>query len=113
METELSESDVDEIVESFWQISQITEDIQRDISIALTTHKDCCKKLSQRLRLSEEEMQKLMDKAAHAVIDVMPLATMNRCNMFTMIMAMHSNLTGDSIMHEVFRRINERALEAS
>jgi hypothetical protein len=38
---------------------------------------------------------------------------MNRCNMFTMIMAMHSNLTGDSIMHEVFRRINERALEAS
>jgi hypothetical protein len=113
METELSESDLDEIVESFWQISQITEDIQRDISIALTTHKDCCKKLSLRLKLSEEEMQKLMDKAAHAVLDVMPLATMNRCNMFTMIMAMHSNITGDPMLHEVFRRINQRALEAN
>lgn len=111
MEAELSENEINEIVEVFWQISQVTGDIQRDISIALTTHRECCKKLSDRLKLSEEEMQKLMDKAAHAVIDVMPLATMNRCNMFTMIMAMHANVTGDGMMHEVFRRINERALQ--
>lgn len=113
METKLSESELEEIVETFWQISQITDDIQRDISIALATHKDCRSKLSQRLKLSEEEMQKLMDKAAHAVLDVMPLATMNRCNMFTMIMAMHANVTGDGLMHEVFGRVNERALQAN
>jgi len=113
METELSEHEINELVEIFWQISRVTDDVQRDISIALTTHDACCKKLSQRLKLSEEEMQKLMDKAAHAVLDVMPLATMNRCNMFTMIMAMHSNVTGDGLMHEVFRRINERALLAN
>ena len=113
METNLSESEIEDIVETFWQISRITDDIQRDISIAMTSHKDCCKKLSQRLKLCEEEMQKLMDKAAHAVLDVMPLATMNRCNMFTMIMAMHSNITCDGLMHEVFRRVNERALQAS
>ena len=113
METELSEQELEEIVNTFWHISQITDDVQRDISIAMTTHEGCCKKLSQRLKLSEEEMQKLMDKAAHAVLDVMPLATMNRCNMFTMIMAMHSNVTGDGLMHEVFRRINERALNAN
>ena len=113
METELSEDEVERIVETFWHISQITDDIQRDISIALTTNQGVCKKLSQRLKLSEEEMQKLMDKAAHVVLDVMPLATMNRCNMFTMIMAMHTNITADPLMHEVFRRINERALEAN
>ena len=111
METELSEDEINKLVEIFWQISQVTDDIQRDISIALTTHPEHRKKLSQRLKMSEEEMQKLMDRAAHGVLDVMPLASMNRSNMFTMIMALHANVTGDKLLHEVFRRVNERALQ--
>jgi len=113
METELSENELENIVETFWHISQITDDLQRDMSIALATDDGHRKKLSRQLKLSEEEMQKILDRAKLAVIDAMPLATMNRCNMLTMIMAMHTNLTGDSLMHEVFRRINERALEAN
>lgn len=113
METELSEQELENIVETFWQISQITDDLQRDISIALTTDDNHRKKLSQRLKLSEEEMQKIFDRAVHGVVDAMPLATMNRCNMLTMIMAMHSNVTGNPLLHEVFRRVNKRALESN
>lgn len=113
METELSENELENIVETFWQITQITNDLQRDISIALATDDGHRNKLSKRLRLSEEEMQRIFDRAAHGVVDAMPLATMNRCNMLTMIMALHANITGDGLMHEVFRRINERVLESN
>jgi hypothetical protein len=113
METELTDHEIDELAEIFWQISKVTEDIQRDISIALAICPEQRKKLSKRLKLSEEEMQKLMDRAAMSVVDVMPLASMNRCNMLTMIMAMHANITKDGMMHEVFKRVNKRALEAN
>ena len=113
MDTELSDAELETIVENFWNISRITEDLQRDISVALTMDPEHRKKLSKRLKLSEEEMQKIFDRAVHTMVDAMPLATMNRCNLFTMLMAMHSNVTGDRLLHEVFRRLNQRALEAN
>jgi hypothetical protein len=112
MDNELNDEELDNLVETFWHISQITDDIQRDISIAKTLDKDHREKLSKWLKLSEEEMQKKLDNAVHEILDVMPLATMNRCNMITMIIARHANVTGDPLIHKIFERINERALNS-
>ena len=113
METKYTQEEYEKLREMVWFVSMFTDDIQRDISIALALDPKHREKLAKRLKLTEEEMQKIIDNAVYVFLDAMMLATMNRCNMFTMAMAKHSNVTGDPVLHEIFGELNERALAMS
>jgi hypothetical protein len=61
--------------------------------------------------MSEEEMMKVLVNAREVFLDAVMLASMNRVNLFTFMMATHSNLTGDPLVHKIFEKLNDRALE--
>jgi hypothetical protein len=39
------------------------------------------------------------------------LSTMNHSNMFGKLLALHSNLTGDPLMHDIFDEVNRLTIE--
>ena len=110
---EISKEEFDSLVDKFFEISLITDDIQKDISSAIILNKKAGEKLVQQLKMSEEDMMRIMDGAVLSFLAGMPLATMNRCNLFMQAIAMHANITNNLLMHRIIDEINKRVLEAN
>lgn len=94
------------LVKLFYDFNKVRGNIQHDISRVLLTDKSNQAELSKQLNGSENDMEVRMNKAVHAFLGAMPLAQMNRVNLFGKALALHSNLTGDSTMHDVFDEVN-------
>lgn len=101
----------DQLVQLFQTINEITGDIQKDICLSLLQDPSNREKLTQQLKRSESEMETEVDKAVGHFLSVMPIATMNKYNLFCKVFAMHSNLTGSSTMHDVLEEVNRRVFD--
>lgn len=99
------------LVKLFKQFNEVSGCIQQDISRVLLTDKANQKKLSEQLQGSENDMEIKMDKAVHAFIAVMPLATMNRINLFCKTLCLHGNLTGNPAIHDIFDEVNRQIFD--
>jgi hypothetical protein len=108
MESEISKEEFGSLVKVFMLISNFTAKVQRDISIGLVQDKTTRKRLLDDLKMSEEEMQKIMDHAVLTFVSAMPLATMNHSNLFTQAIALHSNITDNAIMHQVVEEVSRQ-----
>ena len=105
------ERNITELVKYFKKTNEVTGAIQKDISIALLRDPAMQKKVSDQLKMSENDAQLETDKVVKAFIDEMPKATMNGYNLFGKVFAMHSNITGDPTMHEVFDEVNRQVFD--
>jgi len=103
--------DISKLVTLFKKFNEVTGVIQQDMSRVLLTDKANQQELSKQLQGSENDMEIRMDKAVHALVAVMPLATFNRVNIFCKAMCLHSNLTGDETIHNVFDEVNRQVHE--
>lgn len=102
------ERDISKAVRFFKQLVEVSGTIQQDMSRVLLTDKTNQQELSKQLQGSENDMEIRMDKAVHAFIAVMPLACMNRVNLFAKTMCLHGNLTGDPGIHDIFDEVNRQ-----
>jgi hypothetical protein len=105
------ERDLSGLVKFFKAVNEVTGTIQKDISIALLKDPAMQKKVSNQLKMSENDAQLETDKVVKAFIDEMPKATMNGYNLFGKVFAMHANITGDPTMHDVFDEVNRQVFE--
>jgi len=105
------ENDIGKAVRFFKKLVEVSGTIQQDMSRVLLTDKANQKELSKQLQGTENDMEMRMDKAVHAFIAVMPLACMNRVNLFAKTMCLHGNLTGDDTIHNIFDEVNRQIHE--
>ena len=99
------------LIRLFTEFNKITGKIQQEISRVLVEDEKVKADLKKQLKGSENDMEIVMNNAAYFFIKVMPLASMNGCNMFGKVLALHSNLTGDPTMHEVFDAVNQQVYD--
>jgi hypothetical protein len=92
------------------EFNEVTSILQKDISRSLLFDPNHKANLTKQLKMSENDVELLLDKVAHTVLAVMPLASMNRTNMLGRILALHSNLTGDPMIHDMFDEITHEVL---
>jgi len=95
----------------FKEFNAVSSSIQYDMARVLLTDENNRNELSKQLKENENQMEIRMNKAVHAFIGVMPLATMNHCNLFGKVLALHSNLTGDPLMHDTYDEVNRQTIE--
>lgn len=105
------ERDISKLVKFFKTTNEVTGTIQKDISIALLRDPAVQKKLTAQLKMPENDAQLETDKVVKAFIDEMPKATMNGYNLFGKVFAMHSNITGDPTLHDVFDEVNRQVFD--
>jgi hypothetical protein len=101
----------DQLVQLFQTINEITGDIQKDICLSLLEDPSNREKLIKQLKQSESEVETEVNKAIGHFLSVMPIATMNKYNLFCKVFGMHSNLTGSNTMHEVLEEVNKRVFD--
>jgi hypothetical protein len=105
------EKDIEALVKYFKKTNEVTGAIQKDISIALLRDPAMQKKVSDQLKMSENDAQLETDKVVKAFINEMPKATLNGYNLFSKVFAMHANITGDPTMHDVFDEVNRQVFD--
>lgn len=99
-----------DLLRLFREFNAVSSNLQIEMSKALITNPEAHAHLRRQLAGTENQMEEVMDNATKHFVSAMPLATMNRCNMFARVLGMHSDLTGDGTMHEVLDAINEEVL---
>ena len=99
------------LVRLFKTINEVSGVIQKDISLALLRDPAMQKKLSEQMKMSESDIETQVDKTVTDFIKQMLIATMNGYNLFGRVFAMHSNITGDPLMHDVFDEVNRQVFE--
>jgi hypothetical protein len=97
-------------LELFTDFHEVTSTLQIEMSKELVTGKQATKRLEAQLKQSDAAQMLILRQAADAFISFFPLAQMNRVNLTSMVFALHSNLTGDDTLHEIYEEINRRAL---
>lgn len=97
-------------IELFTDIHEVTSTLQIEMSRVLVTGKQAAKRLEAQLKQSDAAQMLLLRQAADAFVSFFPLAQMMRVNLTGMVFALHSNLTGDDTMHDIYEEINRRAL---
>lgn len=102
-------------VELFTEFHEATSLIQLEMSKVLVTDKDAAKQLKELLKMPDCKQMEILEKAAHQFVSMMPMAQMNGVNLISMVMALHSNLTGDPTFHDIYdkvnRKVNRKALD--
>jgi hypothetical protein len=99
------------MIELFKEFNDITSIIQNEMSCCMILDPKVHALLSEDLKGSENNMEIKMNAAVEGFLAAMPLASMNRCNMFCKAIAMHTNITGDHTMHEIFDAVNDSVLD--
>lgn len=97
----------DILADHFDYYNNLTGDIQMDMVKALLENPNIKEDFDNQKMKSEEEMQHRINKAVFAFVGAMPLASINGINLFMEAIALHSNLTGNPLMHKIIKRINE------
>jgi hypothetical protein len=92
----------------FKQLAEITSELQLEISRALVENPVHKADLLKQMKTSENDMQLRVDRAVHGFVRTMPLASMNRQNLFMEALALHSNLTGNPLVHELLEEVNRQ-----
>lgn len=92
------------------EFNEVTSILQKDMSRSLLSDPRHRANLTKQLKLSENDVELLLDKAAYFLLSVMPLASMNRTNIIGRVIALHSNLTGDPMIHDLFEEITHEVL---
>jgi len=100
------------LVLMFDKINHLTSHFQLEMSEALLENPANKKDLEKYAKTSEEVMQQRIDRAVYAFVGAMPLACINGINLFMEALALHSNLTGNTTMHDVIDRLNHINLSA-
>lgn len=101
----------EQLIELFSELSPAASIIQLEMSRVLTSKPEIAEQLKKQLSGSEQDQTWAMDAAAYQFIKILPLAQMNRTNMFFRLFALHSGLTGDPLMREVFEEVNQRVID--
>ena len=96
--------------ELFASFHEATSVIQLEMSKVLVTHDEAKRRLEAQLKLPDAAQMETLQTAVHQFISFQPLAQMNGVNLISMVIACHSNLTGDDTLHQIFEQINQRAL---
>jgi len=94
----------------FIDAHEVTSTLQLEMSKALVTGKQAAKRLEAQLKQSDAAQMLMLRQATDAFVSFFPLAQMQRVNLTSMMFALHSNLTGDDTMHDIYEEINRRAL---
>lgn len=92
-------------------INEVTSVIQVEISKAVVKDKGIREELEKQLKLTENEVETLIQNHVFQLIRLMPIATLHRVNLVLKIMSYHSNLTGDPLIHQLFGQLNEQILK--
>ena len=85
--------------------------VQKEISCALVLDSASSEKLKAQLRMSEEQIEHKLNAVALECIKMFPLETMNGSSMFGRIISLHSNITGNSEMHRIMEKVNEKLMD--
>ncbi len=96
--------------ELFASFHEATSVLQLEMSRVLVTHDEAKRRLEAQLKLPDAAQMETLQKAAHQFVSFFPLAQMMRTNLVSMVIALHSNLTGASDLHEIYEQINRKAL---
>ena len=99
------------LVRLFTKFNRVSSWIQNDIAKALLTDPKNRDHLAKQMKMSDHDQAVLLDQYTYNALEGMMLGTMNHCNMFGKTMAMHANLTGDPLMHDVFDEVNRQIVE--
>lgn len=99
------------LVELFTEFHEVTSQIQLEMSKVLVTHDEGSKRLKSQLKLPDAAQMEILKTAAHQFVCFFPLAQMNRVNLISMVLALHSNLTDDPTFHDIFEEVNRKALD--
>lgn len=97
------------LVRLFTEFSEVSGQLQLDMSTALMSSEANKNTLRKQLKGSEESMQRILDKSVRGFVGAMPLASMNQVNLFIMALGLHTNLTGNSLIHDIIDHINQIA----
>jgi hypothetical protein len=100
-----------ELVRFYKQFNAYSSDIQNDIARALLVSPTNRLKLTRQLQLPDHKQAELLESYAMNALEGMMLSTMNHSNMFGKLLALHSNLTGDPLMHDIFDEVNRLTIE--
>lgn len=90
------------------EMVEVTSQLQAEISVSLLAHKgtrDCFNRNSVK---PGNQVLEIINKAVHAFVGVMPLASANNINIFVQAMRFHSILTGDPTIIEIVKKISEK-----
>jgi hypothetical protein len=101
----------DQLIELFSVFNTVSGALQLDISRVMATKPDVAAQLKKQFESNEQDQTWAMDQAAYQYLKIFPLAQMNRTNMFCRLAALHSGLTGDPLMREVFEEVNRRVID--
>jgi len=102
----------EKLVLMFDKFNHLTSHFQIEMADALLENAPNKKDLEKYAKASEEVMQQRIDKAVYAFVGAMPLASINGINLFMNALALHSNLTGNTTMHDVIEKLNHINLTA-
>jgi wyosine [tRNA(Phe)-imidazoG37] synthetase (radical SAM superfamily) len=102
----------EKLVLMFDKFNHLTSHFQIEMADALLENPPNKKDLEKYAKASEEVMQQRIDKAVYAFVGAMPLASINGINLFMNALALHSNLTGNTTMHDVIEKLNHINLTA-
>ena len=86
-------------------MSELTSDIQGDISYHLIKHKQVFDQVDKDNNGPENIMMEKMNRATLGFVSQMPLATLNSVNLFMNLLAYHSEITGDQTLVNILRKI--------
>lgn len=99
------------LIELFSELSPVASVIQLEMSRVMTKKPEMVELLKKQLSGSEQDQTWAMDAAAYQFLKILPLAQMNRTNMFFRLFSLHSGITGDPLMNEVFEAVNQRVMD--
>jgi hypothetical protein len=102
----------EKLVLMFDKFNHLTSHFQIEMADALLENSPNKKDFEKYANASEEVMQQRIDRAVYAFVGVMPLASINGINLFMNALALHSNLTGNTVMHDVIEELNNINLSA-
>jgi len=103
--------DEESIVDFVMEMMTFLGLIQKEISCALVLDANLSKKLKTQLLMSEEQIEHKLNAVALECIKMFPLETMNGSSMFGRMISLHSNITGNSKMHEIMEKVNEKLMD--
>lgn len=100
----------EKLVHLFKQMVALTSKIQIEISEALLENPANRDDVAKQLQRSENDMQLRVNKAVYAFVGAMPLGSANRQNLFMEALALHANLTGNTLVHDLIHEVNLQTL---
>ena len=84
--------------------------MQNEMALAITQDPRS-KDLNEKWRnASEQRMMDFLDTTVKNFVGALPVATVNRVNLFASVMSCHTSLTGDPLVRKLIERLNEEVM---